>query len=91
MASLLERPFTPSLSIAIPSITIRGSLDAFSEEPPRIRIWAPLPGAPSLLVTLTPAIFPEIISCAFITKPLFFPSGFMAVTEPVRSFFLATP
>ena len=25
MASLLERPFTPSLSIAIPSITIRGA------------------------------------------------------------------
>ena len=33
----------------------------------------------------------DIIFISFITKPLFFPSGFMAVTEPVRSFFLATP
>ena len=87
----LDKPFTPLLSIAKPSITINGSFDAFNEEPPRIRIVAPAPGVPLAEVTFTPAILPCIMSCALVTKPLFISSGFTAVTEPVKSFFLATP
>ena len=93
---MVERMFEPVLptlllSIGTPSITINGSLDAFKDEPPRIRICVPTPGSPELLVTFTPAIFPEIMSCAFTTRPLFFESGVKAVTEPVRSDFLTAP
>ena len=73
------------------SITINGSFEALSEEPPRIRMVAPPPGVPSLVVTFTPATLPEIMSCGFTTRPLFLLSGFNADTEPVRSDFFATP
>ena len=86
-----ESPFTPSLSIANPSITINGSLLAFREEPPRTRIVAPPPGVPSLEITLTPAILPVIMSCAFVVIPLLILSGLIAVTEPVASFFFTVP
>ena len=89
--SLFDSPFTPSLSIAIPSITIRGSLLALSDEPPRMRICAPPPGVPSLDMTLTPATLPWIMSWALPTRPLFFESGFKAVTDPVKSLFFTVP
>ena len=54
----------PLLSFAfskgIPSITIKGSLLAFKEAPPRIRITLPEPGAPPLEVIDTPATLPDI-------------------------------
>ena len=87
----LVTPLTPVWSIATPSITINGLLDAFKDEPPRIRIVEPAPGVPPSFVTLTPATLPESISCALTTSPLFFPSGFRAVTEPVKSLFLTAP
>ena len=90
-ASGLFIPFVALLSIGMPSMTISGLLEAFSEAPPRIRISAPSPGAPLAVVTFTPAILPWIMSWAVVTIPWFFSSGFMATTEPVRSFFLATP
>lgn len=43
------------------------------------------------LVTIVPAILPEIMSCALTTRPLFLESGVKAVTEPVRSDFLTAP
>lgn len=50
-------PPTLSLVIGNPSITIKGLLEALIEEPPRIRISDPEPGAP-LVVTDTPATRP---------------------------------
>ncbi len=41
-----------------PSTTTRGLLLAFSEEPPRILIVLAEPGAPSPIVTTTPADLP---------------------------------
>ncbi|CUP26161.1 Uncharacterised protein [Segatella copri] len=87
----LFTPFVLLLSIGIPSITINGLLLAVREAPPRIRICAPSPGAPVDELTFTPAILPWIISCAEVMIPWFFSSGLIAVTEPVKSFFLATP
>ena len=74
-----------------PSMTIRGSLEALKDAPPRIRIWAPSPGAPDAVLTFTPAILPWIISWAEVIRPWFFSSGFIATTEPVRSVLRATP
>ena len=88
---ILDTPLTPALSMGTLSITINGSFDALSEEPPRIRMVAAPPGVPSLVVTFTPATLPEIISCGFTTRPLFLLSGFKADTEPVRSDFFAIP
>ena len=84
-------PLMPSLSIASPSITINGSLLAFSEEPPRIRTVAPAPGAPPVDTTFTPAILPVIMSWGEVVIPLLILSGFMAVTEPVASSFFTCP
>src|SRR5690606_42142909 len=57
-ASELALPPMVLLSIGNPSITMSGSLDALSDDPPRMRMVAPLPGAPLLVVTETPATFP---------------------------------
>ena len=46
----LAAPEIPLLSNGTPSITINGSLFAFKDEPPRIRIVDPAPGAPPLEV-----------------------------------------
>ena len=55
-------PLVLLLSRGIPSMTISGLFEAFSEAPPRMRISAPSPGAPLAVVTFTPAILPWIIS-----------------------------
>lgn len=55
---ILLEPDVEELSIAIPSITIRGSLLADKEEPPRILMAEPAPGAPPGEIILTPAAFP---------------------------------
>ena len=62
-------PFVALLSIGIPSMTISGLLEAFSEAPPRIRISAPPPGSPDVVLTFTPAILPWIMSWAVVTIP----------------------
>ena len=56
----LETPEIFEFSKGIPSITIKGSLLAFKEAPPRIRITLPEPGAPPLEVIDTPATLPDI-------------------------------
>ena len=88
---MLATPFTPVLSIGTLSMTIKGSLLAFSDEPPRILILDLPPGVPPSLVILTPATLPASMSCGFTTTPLFLESGLRAATEPVKSDFLATP
>ena len=52
----LEIPVTPELSTGTPSMTIRGSLVAFKDEPPRIRMSPPPSGFPPLMVTTTPGV-----------------------------------
>ncbi len=51
-------PEMPLLSTGTPSTTISGSLLAFKEAPPRIRILLPPPALPPPLVTCKPATFP---------------------------------
>ena len=41
-----------------PSITYNGSLLALIDVPPRILIRIPAPGVPSVIIVLTPDIFP---------------------------------
>ena len=41
-------PLTPSFVIGKPSIMISGLLDALMDDPPRIRISDPDPGAPDV-------------------------------------------
>ncbi|MNE80487.1 hypothetical protein D3C80_1770600 [compost metagenome] len=55
----LVAPSGTALLIGSPSITIKGSLEALKEDPPRILISAFAPGAPPP-TTLTPAIRPLI-------------------------------
>src|SRR6478736_662415 len=74
-----------------PSTTINGSLLALSEAPPRIRIVLPEPGAPPLDVIWTPATFPEISCSGVVMAPLLKSFAVIAVTAPVRSFFLLVP
>ena len=62
-AKAFADPAIPPLSKGTPSTTIKGSLLAFMEVPPRIRMLEPEPGAPSLEVIFTPATLP-IISCS---------------------------
>ncbi|MOA10477.1 hypothetical protein D3C78_1303660 [compost metagenome] len=59
---MLGEPPIGVLSTGTLSIMISGSLLAFKEAPPRIRIVDVLPGAPLIEVTVTPAIRPEIAS-----------------------------
>src|SRR5678815_2883489 len=90
-ANPLATPDTRELDNGIPSITISGSLLAFNEEPPRIRIVLPEPGAPSFGVMDTPATFPAI-NCSGETMAPFWKSlAVTDTTDPVRSFFLAVP
>lgn len=62
-------PLIPSFDTGSPSITIRGSFDALRDEPPRIRMVDPEPGAPSPVVTTTPADFPLRISVGDVAIP----------------------
>ncbi len=63
-------PDIPLLSTGTPSITINGSLLAFKEAPPRMRILLPPPADPPLVVTCKPATLPcnncsEELICPF--------------------------
>ncbi len=79
------------LSTGTPSITNRGSFDAESEAPERILTVAPEPGAPPLLTTFTPGIFPTMASCTEVRFPLLKSSGRIAATDPVASSFFTVP
>ena len=91
VAKGFDIPLIPPSSTGTPSITINGLLDADIEEPPRTRIVAPAPGAPPSVITLTPAALPTNISVADVTAPFTILSALIAVTDPVKSFFLAVP
>ena len=91
MDSELDIPVTPELSTGTPSITIKGSFVALSDEPPRIRISAAPSGLPPLRVTTTPGVFPTNKSCAEVAKPAFISSGFTKVTDPVASLLRTVP
>src|SRR5664280_116253 len=84
-------PAIPEFDIGIPSITIKGSLLAFKEEPPRILMVLPDPGAPSFEVMDTPATLPLINCSGVVIMPLLKSFAFTVVIEPVKSFFLAVP
>ena len=84
-------PEISSLSIGTPSITKSGSLLAESDEPPRMRMVEPEPGAPPPEVIWTPGILP-ITSCSGeVMEPLLKSSALTAVTDPVASSFLTCP
>lgn len=57
----LPIPAPPSEVTGTPSITIRGSFDAFSEAAPRIRMVADAPGWPEAGVTCRPDTLPRSI------------------------------
>lgn len=67
-ANTLVEPPLASLSKGRPSITINGSFLAFKEEPPRILIVDPEPGAP-LVVMFKPATLPFNRFSAVAFKP----------------------
>jgi len=74
-----------------PSMIIRGSLEAFRDEPPRTRMVALLPGAPPAVVITTPALLPTSRSCGDVIAPLLKSFELMADTDPVASLFLTVP
>src|SRR5437773_10152707 len=90
-AKAFAAPAIPELSTGTPSITIKGSLLAFNEAPPRILIVLPEPGAPPLDVICTPATLPAINCSGVVTDPLLKSLAVIAVTDPVRSFFNLVP
>src|SRR5574337_958863 len=90
-ANEFATPAMPELESGIPSITINGSLLAFSDEPPRIRIVLPEPGAPPFGVMDTPATLPLINCSGVVTTPLLKSLAVTVDTDPVRSFFLDVP
>src|SRR5687767_8967888 len=87
LANGFEMPDGPELSIGNPSITIRGSLLADNEDPPRIRIVEFAPGAPLFDVTETPANFPTTKSCGDVRTPWLKSLLPRLTTAPVASFF----
>ena len=84
-------PEMPPPSIGIPSITINGSLLAFSDAPPLIRMVLPEPGAPLLLVIDTPATLPAINCSGVEIAPVLKSFEEILTTDPVKSFFLVEP
>ena len=77
-----ERP--PPFSSGTPSITKRGSLLAFTEVPPRMRMLVPPPGSP-VVTTCTPATLPWMSCSGLTTRPVLNSSAETACTEPVTS------
>ena len=90
-ARALLTPSMPELETGRPSTTIIGSCWALSDEAPRTRIVAALPGWPVPGVTTTPALLPSIRSAGEETRPLLSWSALTVATEPVMSFFLTAP
>ena len=91
VANALDVPGAASLEVGIPSITINGSLLAFSEAPLRIRMVEPAPGSPLVVLTYKPGTLPCISSCGEVTAPRLISSAFTATTEPLRSLFFIEP
>ena len=67
--NVLDAPDIPLPLKGTPSITISGSLLAFNEAPPRIRMVLPAPGEPPLLVIDTPATLPAINCSGVVMLP----------------------
>ncbi|MNI17070.1 hypothetical protein D3C73_704270 [compost metagenome] len=84
-------PLIPPVSKGTPSNTIKGSLLALKEAPPRIRIVLPEEGEPLLDITCTPAVFPLISCSGEPTSPLLKSLLPTVLTAPVRSFFVVLP
>ena len=91
MLSGLATPEMPALLKGIPSNTIKGSLLALKDEPPRIRIVLPDPGAPPLEVIATPATLPVINCSGLVMAPFTKSLEPIVVTEPVKSFLRTEP
>ena len=89
--SASETPLMPVSERGRPSTTTRGLLLAFREEPPRILMVLAEPGAPSPIVTTTPADLPWSRSDGDVTIPLLSWSAFTEEIEPVMSLFLTVP
>ncbi|MNE30485.1 hypothetical protein D3C80_1240030 [compost metagenome] len=75
----------------IPSITYSGSFPPIREVPPLTRMRTALPGAPSTLVTCTPAAFPARALSSVTCGTSF--NSFVSIVDiaPVRSFLLVVP
>ena len=87
----LAIPVPASTAIGTPSMTKRGSLDAFRDAAPRIRIVELDPGPPSPGITCRPGTFPLSMSWVEVIAPRFSSSVLMAVIEPVISSFFTVP
>ena len=72
-------------------MTIRGSLEADKDEPPRILMEEPAPGPPPLLIIDTPGAFPCSRSAGEVARPLFNWSASTDTTDPVASLFFTVP
>lgn len=66
---------------------IKGSLEAFKDAPPLIRIVAPVPGAPPPALIETPAIRPFNKLSALTLTPLLKSLAASNANDPVASFF----
>ena len=84
-------PAPPSPVTGTPSMTIKGSLEAFKEAAPRILMVAEDPGWPVAGVMRSPETLPSNIWSGETTAPRFTSSALMATTEPVISLFLTVP
>jgi len=87
----LELPDTFPLEIGIPSMMIRGSFEAFRDEPPRILIVAPEPGAPPEVLITTPGVLPTSNSWGEVIAPWLKSLELTLATEPVASDFFTLP
>ena len=70
LRKLLEFPEIPPCSNGTPSRTISGSLLAFNDAPPRIRIVLPAVAEPLFDIICTPEILPLISCSGLLTIPL---------------------
>ena len=84
-------PDIDRLSSGTPSMMINGSLVADNEDPPRMRMVEPLPGAPLVDVITTPALLPTIRSWGEVIAPLLKSLALTVVTAPVASDFFTVP
>src|SRR5699024_4605142 len=71
--------------ITIPSTTYNRLLDALIDPYPRMRTRVRPPGRPELVVTFTPATFPDNASSVLDVGRLINSSLFTELTEPVKS------
>ena len=76
--------------IGNPSTTIKGSLLAANDDPPRIRMTASLPGVPEEVMT-TPDALPFNKPSTLVIAPLLKSLDVINSTEPVASFFFTEP